>query len=250
VRFEPRRAFIFLVIAGIAGGFLFLPAMSLIGSLLLPSDPPPASAHVPKLMGDALWAKTLGGRSNELQPLNPFTLGRMLSCHVLAERYEPEQRDAQHDECFKLIPAVQGVAYLSTIHMRAQGVWQDPRVPFVQIAEMTKLTSTWTRAELIDALAERGEFILGVQGVYQASQAFFNKPAAELSLPQTALVAGLLGQRRLDPWCAPEAAAAMRRRVLERMRDNGVIDDAAMQTANVAELGIGDPPASHKPCER
>jgi hypothetical protein len=249
VRFEPRRILIFLVIAGIAGGFLFLPAVSLIGSLLLPSDPPPAAAHVTPAMGDALWAKTLGGRSNELQPINPFTIGRMLSCHVLAERYEPEQRDAQHDECFKLIPAVQGVAYVSSLHMRTQGVWQDPRVPFVQIAEMSKLASTWTRAELIDALAERGEFILGLQGVDQAAHAFFNRPAAELSLPQTALVAALLGQRRLDPWCAPEAAATMRRRVLERMRDNGVIDDAAMQAANVAELGLVAPPDDHTQCK-
>jgi hypothetical protein len=249
VRVEPRRVFIFLVIAGIAGGFLFLPAVSLIGSLLLPSDPPPAAAHVPPVMGDALWAKTLGGRANELQPINPFTIGRMLSCHVLAERYEPGQRDAQHDECFKLIPAVQGVAYVSSLHMRTQGVWQDPRVPFVQIAEMTKLASTWTRAELIDALAERGEFILGLQGVDQAAHAFFNRRAAELSLPQTALVAALLGQRRLDPWCEPEAAASMRRRVLERMRDNGVIDDAAMQAANVAELGLIAPPDDHTPCK-
>src|SRR6478736_9116325 len=115
-------------------------------------------------MADAIWAKTLGGRANELQPLNPFTLGRMLSCHVLAERYDADQRDAQHDECFKLIPAIQGVGYVTSIHMRTHGVWQDPRVPFVQVAEMTKVTSTWTRAELVDALAERGEFILGLQG--------------------------------------------------------------------------------------
>jgi hypothetical protein len=250
VRFEARRPLLFLAIAGIAGGLLFLPAVSLIGSLLLPSDPPPAIAHVPPLMGDALWAKTLGGRSNELQPINPFTVGRMLSCHVLAERYEPEQREAQHDECFKLIPAVQGVAYVSSMHMRNEGIWQDARVPFVQIAEMTRLTSTWTRAELVDALAERGEFILGVQGVYQAAHVFFDRPVPELSLPETALVAGLLGQRRLDPWCAPEAAAAMRRRVLERMRDNGVIDDAAVQSANVAELGLVAAPIAHKPCER
>ena len=249
MRFEPRRALVFLVIAGIAGACLFLPAVTLIGSLFLPADPPRATAHVPPLMGEAIWAKTLGGRSSALQPINPFTLGRMISCHVLAERYPDEQKDAQHDECFKLIPAVQGVAYVSSIHMRTQGVWQDPRVPFVQIAEMTKLADTWTRAELVDALAERGEFILGIQGVYQASHAFFGRPVAELSLPQTALIAGLLGQRRADPWCAPEQAAAVRRRVLDRMADNGVIDDAAAQSANVAELGLIDPPDGHQPCK-
>ena len=49
------------------------------------------------------------------------------------------ERDAEHDECFKLIPAVQAIEYLATVHMRSEGVWQDPRVPFVQIAMVTKM---------------------------------------------------------------------------------------------------------------
>ena len=32
-----------------------------------------------------------------------------------------------------LLPGVQAVGYLSTVHMRSEGVWQDARVPFVQI---------------------------------------------------------------------------------------------------------------------
>jgi hypothetical protein len=160
----------------------------------------------------------------------------------------PSATTAQHDECIKQIPALQGAGYLSNVHMRSQGIWQDPRVPFVGFATIMKLTSTWTRTELIDTLAERGEFVLGVQGVYQASQAFFNRPAAELSPSQAALVAGLLGEPRVDPWCAPERAAQLRRRVLDRMRDNLVIDEAADQAANVAELGLVKPPPSHKAC--
>jgi hypothetical protein len=249
VRFEPRRAAIFLVIAGIAGAFLFLPAVTLIGSLLLPDDPPPPQTHVPRLMGEAIWAKALGGRASQLEPINPFTIGRMVSCHILAERYPPEERQAQHDECFKLIPAAQGVAYVSTLNMRSHGVWQDPRVPFVQIASMSKLSRTWTKADVLDALAERAEFTLGIRGVYQAAQVLFDMPAADLNLAQTALVAGLLGQTRIDPWCMPEQAAQLRRRVLDRMRDNLVIDDGAVQSANVAELGLIAPPANHQPCE-
>jgi hypothetical protein len=249
VRFEPRRALIFLVIAGIAGGFLFLPAVTLVGSLLLPDDPPPPGTHAPKLIADAIWAKAYGGRATELQPINPFTIGRLVSCHILAERSEPEESEARHDECTKLLPAAQAVAYVSTLNMKSHGVWQDPRVPFVQIASISKLSSTWTKTEVIDALAERGEFTLGIRGVYQASQAFFDRPAVELNVPQASLVAALLGEARLDPWCSPERAARLRRGVLERMRDNLVIDDAAVQAANVSELGLIDPPANHKPCK-
>ena len=63
------------------------------------------------------------------------------------------------------------------------------------------------------------------------------------------MVAAFIGdERRVDPWCDPAAAANMRRRVLERMLDAGVIDEAAYQSANVAELGLTTPPATHKPC--
>jgi hypothetical protein len=43
-------------------------------------------------------------------------------------------------------------------------------------------------------------------------------------------------------------AATMRRRILERMRDNLAIDEAATQSANRAELGLTVPPPTHKPC--
>ena len=59
---------------------------------------------------------------------------------------------------------MQAIGYLASVHMRGEGIWQDPRVPFVQIALMTKLSNTWTRAELLDTLAERGEFPLGFIG--------------------------------------------------------------------------------------
>ena len=147
MRLEPRPILIGLAIAGMTGAVLFLPAISFIGTMLLPNQPVPAIQRVPQLLADAIWARTNGGRATELQPLNPFTIGRAAACHILAERFEPAQRRAQHEECMKLLPGVQAVGYLSTVHMKSQGVWQDARVPFVQIATMTRITSKWTRAE-------------------------------------------------------------------------------------------------------
>ena len=173
----------------------------------------------------------------------------MASCHLLAERFDDQAaRDAHHDECFKLIPAVQGIGYLASVHMRGDGVWQDPRVPFVQIAMMTKVSSSWTRAELLDTLAARGEFPLGFIGADSAARGYFGRSAAELALPQAALLGAMIGESRIDPWCNPERAAALRRRVLSRMRDNLAIDDAALEAANRAELGLTTPPSNHKPC--
>jgi len=97
VRFDRRTLFFGLLFAGVAGGFLLLPAISLVGSLLAPSQPEPATTHVPPLVGEAIWARALGGQATKLQPVNPFTIGRMASCHLLAERFEDQaERDAHH----------------------------------------------------------------------------------------------------------------------------------------------------------
>ena len=149
----------------------------------------------------------------------------------------------------KLMPAVEAVGYLSTVHMRSEGVWQDPRVPFVQIATMTKLSGTWTRAELLDTLAERGEFGPVFQGAEAAARGYFGIAEDQLTLSQAAMLAGLMGNRRIDPWCSPAAIADRRRKVLELMRDNLDIDDAAFEAASRSDLGLVDPPSAHPPCK-
>jgi len=247
---RPRTIVATLGVAGVAGAFLLLPTLSFIGTMLAPSQPTPSQAHVSPLLGKAMWAVALGGRATELQPMNPFTIGRMVACHALAERFETRaERDSQHDECMKLMPAVEAVGYLSTVHMRSEGVWEDPRVPFVQIATMTMLSGTWTRTELLDTLAERGEFGPTFQGTEAASHGYFGRPANELTLPQAAMLAGLMGNRRIDPWCDPATTADRRRRALERMRNNRDINDVEFEAANRSELGLSEPPSGHPNCK-
>jgi len=251
VRIDARRTFVGLLIAGVAGGFLFLPAIVYVGSFLA-SPIAPSKTPVAPLLGDALWAKANGGRATTLEPINPFTLGRMAACHILAETTNDERaaQDAQHDECMKLMPGVQAVGYVSSIHLRSQGVWQDPRVPFVQIATMTRMSDKWTRTDLIDTLAERAEFPDGSLGVEQSARSYFGRSAAELNVAQAALLAAMVAERRVDPWCDPPAAARLRQRILDRMHDNLAIDDAAFASASQAALGItATPPENHKPCK-
>ena len=251
MRFDPGRIFIGLVIAGVAGAALFLPAISFVGTMLAPSQPIPATTRVPPPLADAIWARANGGQATQLQPLNPFTIARTATCHIFAELDEPERRETEHDQCMKLLPGLQAIGYLSSVHMRSEGVWQDARVPFVQIATMTRITSTWTKAQLLDTLASRGEFGAGFIGADAASIGYFGRHSVQLNLAQAALVASFIGDDgRVDPWCDPAAAANMRRGVLERMLEDGVIDDATYQSANAAELALVAPPSTHKPCER
>jgi len=249
VRIDPKRAVLGLIIAGVAGGFLFLPAISVIGSMLAPTQPARPTTHIPKLVGDALWAEFAGGPANELQPINPFTLGRMMSCHALAERFnDRDQQQAEHEECMKLLPAVEAINEVSMSHLRGVGLHDDPRVPFVGFATMMNVASHWSRTELLDAIGERGDWSFGFHGVEQAARGFFNRPASELELPQAALLAALHRDRHLDPWCFPAHTADDRHRTLLRMRDNGAIDETALQAADVAPLGLAGEPADHTPC--
>jgi hypothetical protein len=245
-----RNVIVTLIGLGMAGALLFLPAVSMVGGLLAPSQPTPSTTGVPPLIGHAIWARANGGRATELQPINPFTLGRMASCHLLAERFDDRrERDAQHDDCFKLLPGLQAIGYLSSLHMQSVGVWQDARVPFVQIATIRRMSDTWTRDDVINSLAAHAEFRHGWRGVDAAARGFFARAPSELSLEQVALLAAMIGDLHLDPWCDSAGAAQRRGRVLDEMRENLAIDAAAAERANVAPLGLTTPPASHQGCK-
>jgi hypothetical protein len=250
VRFEPRRILIFLVIAGIAGAFLFLPAVTMIGSLLLPVETPQATAHVPPLMGDAIWARADGGRATELQPINPISFVRMRACRAIAARTDDlVLRAERRAECMKILPAIQAADYLSGVHLRDEHADSGGfREGISQFATAAWLTRSWTKAELVDTLASRGEFGAQWRGADTAARAYFTRPIGELDLAQTALLAGMLGDRRADPWCDAGAATSIRHRILERMRDNLAIDDTAFAAADREPLDLGSPPADHQPC--
>ena len=244
VRLNAWNAVSGLLIAGLAGAVLLLPALSFVGDALQPVVLEPSHSPVPPLVADAMWARTLGGRATELQPINPFTVGRLLSCHVLAERHvTADERSKAHDDCMTLMPAFQAVGYMSTVHLRNEGVWQDPRVPFAQIANMTRVSAKWTRDDLLSTLAERGEFGAPFVGITAAARGYFGREPGQVNVMQAAMLAGVLGNYRLNPWCSPDAAARMRGRVLGLMRENGSISAETADAADRADLGLIAPAA-------
>lgn len=231
---------------------LALPAIYLFGLWLAPPRPIPSTATVPPLVGDAIWARADGGRATELKPLNPINFISHRVCRALAARTDdPQQRGERRAECMKSLPAIQAADYLSGVHMRDEHV--DPqswRMGISQVATAAWLTRSWTKVELVDTLAARGEFGFNWRGIEAAAHGYFNREAAALDLPQAALLAGLIGGRGADPWCEPSVAAEIRGRVLERMRDNQAIDGEQFQSASTSSLGLGPEPANHQPCRQ
>ncbi|HEV2148588.1 MAG TPA: transglycosylase domain-containing protein [Longimicrobiaceae bacterium] len=78
-----------------------------------------------------------------------------------------------------------------------------------------------------------------VYGVYHAAQEFFGKEPRELTLGETATLAGLLLRPRIeDPESAPGAVGARRNEVLRRMLQAGEIDMAAYRAATAEPLAF------------
>ncbi|WP_448626484.1 transglycosylase domain-containing protein [Geodermatophilus sp. URMC 64] len=86
-------------------------------------------------------------------------------------------------------------------------------------------------------------------GIQPAARAFFSVDAAALTLPQAALLAGLVqSPTHDDPFTAPEAATARRNEVLSRMADQGYITAQEAADASAAPLGLAPGPAPRRGC--
>ena len=79
----------------------------------------------------------------------------------------------------------------------------------------------------------------GAYGIQLAARTFFSKPASALTLPEAALLAGVIaGPERWDPVERPAAAALRRNLVIARMEDLGMISAAEREQARAAPLGL------------
>jgi penicillin-binding protein 1A len=81
-----------------------------------------------------------------------------------------------------------------------------------------------------------GQTALGIQA---AARVFFDKPASELKLREAALLAGLpQAPSQYNPFLAPDKALARRNDVLQRMADQGYIQQATADRTKAMGLGV------------
>ncbi|HVQ44958.1 MAG TPA: PBP1A family penicillin-binding protein [Candidatus Saccharimonadia bacterium] len=85
----------------------------------------------------------------------------------------------------------------------------------------------------------------GSSGVEAASQTYFHKPVSQLTLGESALLAGLpLGPSRLDPNVNLDAALGRRDYVLTRLAELGKITPAEATAAKAQPLALADSPGA------
>jgi 1A family penicillin-binding protein len=121
---------------------------------------------------------------------------------------------------------------------------------FRELILATQIEQRYTKDQILAMYLNEIYYGQGSDGVEAASQTYFHKPAAKLTLPEAALIAGLpLGPSRFDPTVHPQDAVDRRNYVLDRMASLGKITHdeaiAAEATPLVAYARTVDIKAPH-----
>ena len=102
-----------------------------------------------------------------------------------------------------------------------------------------RMSKRFTKDEILEIYLNQSYFGFGSYGIEMAALNYFGKHVWELTLPETALLAGLpKAPSAYDPTRNPERAMARRNQVLSRMREVGDITAAEMSEAQAAPLGL------------
>ncbi len=100
-----------------------------------------------------------------------------------------------------------------------------------------RIEHEFSKKEILELYVNRIYFGAGCYGIETASMAYFGKHAKELTLPEAALLAGLIrSPNRFSPLKNPEGAAVERNAVLDRMVELKKISAATASQAKQAKV--------------
>lgn len=105
-------------------------------------------------------------------------------------------------------------------------------VKFTEAQRARRLMREWPRQKILAAWLNRVSFGNQITGCRLAAEGYFNKPLGDLTVAECALLAGLpQAPGRLNPLRRREAAIARQQHVLERMAEEGFIDEDTRRRA-------------------
>lgn len=136
-----------------------------------------------------------------------------------------------------------------TMQMARAFFLTSKRSPLRKLAEMmiaVVLEHRFTKEEILAiyvnqvSFGQHGSF--NIEGFGEASQAYFDKDIKNVTLPEAALLAGVVnGPSVFSPFRHPHAATRRRNIVLQAMFDNHVISEAQMKAAKATPLKLAQP---------
>jgi penicillin-binding protein 1A len=190
---------------------------------------------------------------------------------VALNQISPHMRNAViavEDHRFRYHPGIDPLGLTRAVfeNVRAGGVSEGGSTITQQLARTLFLSNarTWgrkgqegviallleyrlTKEQILELYLNRVYFGAGTYGVEKMAQHLFGKPAKDLSLAESALIAGLIQRpSSLSPWSNMSGARERSHVVLQRMREVGYITEEQERTARAARLRIRPYPKSDR----
>ncbi len=113
------------------------------------------------------------------------------------------------------------------------------------------LEERWSKSQILEGYLNIVYFGQGAYGIGAAAKRYFGETVSQLTLPQAALLAGLVqSPSAYDPIVDPKAALKRRSEVLGRMKELGHLTAAQEKAADAAPLDLHPvaPPPVSDPC--
>jgi 1A family penicillin-binding protein len=100
-----------------------------------------------------------------------------------------------------------------------------------------------SKRDILELYLNRVYLSAGIYGVETMSQKMLRKPASQLTLAESALIAGIIrAPATYSPWTHPEESRRRSFIVLQRMREEGKITEAQERAARAERIRIQPPP--------
>lgn len=110
-----------------------------------------------------------------------------------------------------------------------------------------QMEQKYSKDEIITAYLNRSYFGHGAYGVQAAAETFFNKNASELTIPESALLAGMIqNPSKWSPINKPENAKTRRNLVLSQMVEIGAITESECKNYQAEEIALGEFKSNNK----
>src|SRR5688572_557511 len=120
---------------------------------------------------------------------------------------------------------------------REKRFWRKVR----EIALARRIEGMYSKDEILELYLNKVYFGDGLHGAEAAARGYFGKAAADLDLAESALLAGLVNAPSVNaPTVSMSRALARRALVLNAMREQGIITDAAFDRASKEKINLVD----------
>src|SRR5262249_49709352 len=107
------------------------------------------------------------------------------------------------------------------------------------MATAMHIEQAWTKDQILERYLNSAPFLYNVVGIEMAARTYYDKPAADLDVLESATLVGMLkGTRYYNPVLNPERAQARRNVVLQQMVRHGILPEAEFQRLRARPLKV------------